>query len=260
MRLDGKVAVIMGASAEGGTGWAIAQRFAAEGANVTIAARRIEIATELAGRINATAIAADATNETDVAALADAVVARHGRLDIAVNAAGGTVQAKVAETNEEVLLATMRLNHFAHVYFVREMARHMRNGGAITLFSSMAATQPIEWLAAYGCAKAATDCLVRYAALEYGPRNIRINSIRPGTIRTDQSSRTLALPGMEELLSREIPLGRVATPEDCADAALWLADSAFVTGLNLDISGGNQLMRFPTAVEREALAGDARTL
>jgi NAD(P)-dependent dehydrogenase (short-subunit alcohol dehydrogenase family) len=118
----------------------------------------------------------------------------------------------------------------------------------------MAATHPLEHVYAYACAKAAVDCLVRYAAIEYGPRGIRVNSILPGAIRSEMSSALWAVEGMEQSWAGECPLGRIGMPADFADAALWLAGDAFVTGLNLQVSGGNQLTRFPRLHERPALA------
>ena len=119
----------------------------------------------------------------------------------------------------------------------------------------MAATQPLEFVYSYACAKAATDCLVRYAAAEYGPRGIKVNSILPGPIRSDMASGLWAVPGMEDSYVREIPLRRIGEPADYADAALWLAGPSFVSGLNLHVSGGNQLTRMPTLAERPEMAG-----
>lgn len=260
LRLAGKVAVILGASDEAGSGWAIAERFAAEGARVVVAARRLEEVQRLADRIGGHAAACDACKEADIRNLADAVIERHGKLDIAINAAGGTTQVTIADAQEADIMAALQLNYVAHFQFVRHMAARMDAGGSIILFSSMASTHPIEHLATYACAKAATNCLVKYAALEYGPRNIRVNAILPGTIASAQAKAFLAIPGMMDLATREVPLGRVGEPADYSDAALWLAGDAFVTGLNLQVSGGNQLTRFPRATERAALSPDVYNL
>jgi NAD(P)-dependent dehydrogenase (short-subunit alcohol dehydrogenase family) len=96
---------------------------------------------------------------------------------------------------------------------------------------------------------------VRYAAQEYGSRGIKVNSILPGAIRSEMSSALWNVAGMESIYAREAPLGRIGEPGDFADAALWLAGPSFVTGLNLQVSGGNQLTRFPLFGERPALTG-----
>ena len=135
----------------------------------------------------------------------------------------------------------------------------MPTAGSIVLFSSLAASQPMEFVYPYGCAKAATDCLVRYAPIEYGPKGIKVNSIQPGPIRSDMAAGLWAVPGMEQTYQREIPLRRMGEPEDYADAALWLAGASFVSGLSLAVSGGNQLTRMPNLNERPDLSGSDPT-
>jgi len=254
-RLEGKVAVVLGASAEAGTGWAIAERFAAEGAKLIVAARREASLRRLAERIGGIAQPCDLADGEAVAALARLALARHGRLDIAVNAAGLPMGGTIANTSHDELVRSTELNYYGSVNFVKHMAAAMQPGGSIVLFSSMAATHPLEHVFSYACAKAAVDCLVRYAAIEYGPRSIRINSILPGAIRSEMSAALWAVEGMEASWAGESPLGRIGVPADFADAALWLAGDAFVTGLNLQVSGGNHLGRFPRLAERPALAG-----
>ena len=107
-----------------------------------------------------------------------------------------------------------------------------------------------------------TDCLVRYAAVEYGPRKIKVNSILPGPIMSKMTSAMLNLPGHMEQLEREIPLNRVGYPEDDADAVQWLV-GPFVAGLNIPVAGGLQLARFPYPDEVPVLefvsdSGDAK--
>lgn len=254
-RLEGKVAVVLGASAPMGTGWAIAERFASEGASVVVAARREASLRTLAERIGGIAQPCDVADDAAIAQLARVAIERYGRLDVAVNAAGLPVGGTIANTPAEDLLRSTEANYYGSVHFVRHMAAAMEDGGSIVLFSSMAATHPLEHVYAYACAKAAVDCLVRYAAVEYGARGIRVNSIQPGAIRSEMSSALWSVGGMEASYAAECPLGRIGEPADFADAALWLAGDAFVTGLNLQVSGGNQLTRFPRIHERPALAG-----
>ncbi|WP_232476197.1 SDR family NAD(P)-dependent oxidoreductase [Flavisphingomonas formosensis] len=255
MQLEGKTAVVLGASAEAGTGWAIAERFAAEGARVIVAARREEPLRKLAGKIGGIAQRCDLASEADITALAERAFAEFGSLDIAVNAGGLPVGGTIANTPLGDVETSMQVNFFGSLHFVRQMAKAMPNGGSIILFSSMAATHPLEHVYGYACAKAAADCLVRYAAQEFGPRGIKVNSILPGAIRSEMSGPLWAVDGMEQSWAKEVPLGRIGMPADFADAALWLAGPSFVTGLNLQISGGNQIARFPTTAERPALAG-----
>lgn len=255
MMLQGKVAVVLGASAKAGTGWAIAERFAAEGAKVVVAARRLEPLKELAEKTGGVAAPCDLAVESEVAALAATALERFGRVDVAVNAAGLPMGGTIAHSPNADVARAMEVNYLGNLYFVRSMAEAMATGGSIILFSSMAATHPLEHVFSYACAKAAVDCLVRYAAMEYGARGIRVNSILPGAIRSEMSAPLWAVAGMEQAYAAETPLQRIGQPTDFADAALWLAGPAFVTGLNLPVSGGNQLTRFPRLAERPDLTG-----
>lgn len=255
MQLKDKVAIVLGASAEAGTGWAIAKRFAAEGAKVVVGARRIEPLRKLADETGGTAAVCDVGSEQDVIALANLAVDTYGKVDVAVNAAGVPMGGTIANTPHEEIVRSTEVNYYGGLFFVKHMAAAMGNGGSIILFSSMASTHPLEYVYSYACAKAATDCLVRYAALEYGARGIKVNSILPGPIRSEMSQALWTVEGMEQSWANEVPLGRIGEPADFADAALWLAGPSFVTGLNLQVNGGNQLTRFPKVSERPALAG-----
>lgn len=243
--LQDKVAVVLGASAEGGTGWAIAEALAAAGAKVLVAARSLAPLQQLAKQIGGHALACDAGSEAQVRELAETAVRLYGRLDIAVNAAGLPVLGSIADSTDEALDSALRVNYLGNVYFVKHMARVMDRDGAITLISSMSTTHPLFPHFAYACAKSATDCLVRYAALEYGARNIRVNSVLPGAILSDLARELFADARMRQAFEKEVPLGRLGVPADFANAVLWLSGPAYVTGINLQVNGGNHLSRFP---------------
>lgn len=240
-----KVAVILGASAEGGMGWTTAEALAARGAKVVVGARSFAPLKVLADRIGGTAVRCDATEEAQVAALAEAAVATYGKVDIAVNSAGQPVMGRIAEATTENLLSGVRGNYFTHVYFIKHMAQAIGSNGSIVIVSSICSTHPDGWFFAYGCAKAAADCLVRYAALEYGPRNIRVNSILPGPTLTYLTRAVHDDPAMNAANIRNIPLKRIGHATDMANAILWLAGPAYITGVNLDVNGGLQLGRMP---------------
>lgn len=244
-RLEGKAAVVLGCSACGGTGWAIAEGLAAEGARVMVVARRKAPLEELAARIGGVLQVCDIADPAQVQALGEAARAAFGAIDIAVNAAGLPVMGTIAELDDESVHAALDVNYIGNIHFIRHMAAAMNDGGSIVIISSSSAAQPMAPYFAYACAKAAGDCLIRYAALEYGPRRIRVNSILPGPIKSDMARSLFEIPGAEEAFAREIPLGRIGHPQDYADTVLWLSGPAFVTGLNLPVSGGNQLTRSP---------------
>lgn len=247
--LAGKVAVVLGASARAGTGWAIAAALAEAGAKVVVGARSAGPLHELAQEIGGVAQVCDAAVEEQVAALANAAVESYGQLDIAVNAAGLPVLGMIGDCTQTQLQSALDVNYLGQVYFVKHMAAAMREGGAITLITSLSTTHPILPNFAYACAKAATDCLVKYAAIEYGARGIRINTIQPAGIVSDLTRDLFKVPAVREVFEKEIPLGRLGVPADFADAVLWLSGNAYVTGANLPVCGGNQLTRFPAMRE-----------
>jgi NAD(P)-dependent dehydrogenase (short-subunit alcohol dehydrogenase family) len=247
--MKGKVAVVLGASVRNSTGWAISERMASEGARVIVAARSLVTLTELAKKIGGTAIQCDATRPAEIEELFEKVRLEYGEIDVAISTVGKAAAASVEEADHDHIMETLAVNYVCNVHFVKHAARGMRSGGSIILFSSAAVLQPTGPNFAYSCAKAATDCLVRYAAIEFGSRGIRVNSIQPGPIRTAMIAQLLSAGGAEEVFAREIPLGRIGEPSDYADAVLWLAGSAFVTGANIPLSGGNQLTRMPRADE-----------
>jgi NAD(P)-dependent dehydrogenase (short-subunit alcohol dehydrogenase family) len=243
--LENKVAIVLGASAEGGTGWAVAEHLSAAGAEVIVAARREAPLRALAARIGGIAVRCDAAREEQIAALAGVVKEQFGGIDIAINCAASPVLGLIGESKLASLQRSLDVNFLAHVVFVREIAAIMRDGGSITLFSTSSAAQPLLGFFPYACAKAATDCLVRYAALEYGGRGIRVNSILPGPIKTEMAQHIFAVPGAEQVFEREIPLGRVGVPEDFARMAVMLSGPHYLSGVNLPVSGGMQLTRAP---------------
>ena len=247
-RVDGKVAVVLGASAENGIGWACAKRLAAEGAKVVVGARsydRLKALTDPAGMV---AVRCDATKKPDIVALANTALGEFGRVDIAVNSAGFGELAMIADVTEDMLLRSLNINFIAMVNFVQILAKAMGlrtedDTGSIVLVSTMSVDHPMPGVFSYAAAKGATDTLVRYAALEYGPQRIKINSINPGLVITDLAKSTLGsdLEAVEALSVKSVPLRRLASPADCADAMYWLASSGFVTGTHVKVSGGNQL-------------------
>lgn len=265
---EGKVAVVLGASAEGGTGWAIAEAFASEGAKVVVGARSFEPLKKLANKIGGLAVKCDASKEEDIINLADQTLEKYGKVDIAVNSAGASFMSMIADVTPEILQSNAELNFFGMVYFTKHMAkamgaREIGNEGSIILITSMSTTHPTIPHFAYAGAKSATNCMVQYAALEYAPQHIKVNSILPGAIMSDMAKAAFSAPGMREAFVKEVPFGRLGEPEDFANATLWLAGPAYVTGLNLQVNGGNHLTRFPFPSElpmgTESF-GDGKTL
>lgn len=248
-------AVVLGASKEGGTGWVIAERIAAAGLRVTVGARKQEGIEKLARLIDGGAVACDVTSERQVEAMAQAAVALGGSelLDVAILAAGEGVRGFIDDISEPELQRALALNLIGPVYFIRHMARRMKDGGSIVLMSSIAATNPWPGYFSYGAAKAGLQTLVQYAALEYAPRRIRVNAVIPGPIATPTASPLMSNPSLREALLREVPLGQTAMTDEVAEATVWLATRArSITGECLHVDGGMHLRRPPFPDELQA--------
>lgn len=243
--LTGKTAVVLGASAEGGTGWGIAEALANAGAKVVVGARSMGPLQKLADKIGGLAVRCDGGSEDDISALSDAAAKEYGKIDIAVNSAATPTLSMIRNITPELMQQAVSTNLFGMTYFVKHMARNMPDGGAMVLISSMSATQPIEPHFAYAAAKAGTECMIKYAALEFADQKIRVNGIRIATVYSEMAKSHYDSAGITERFVHEIPAGRLGTPDDMADTVLWLAGNEYITGSMLDIAGGNQINRFP---------------
>ena len=251
--LQGKVAVVLGASSGAGFGAAIARRLAAEGARLVVSGRRAAELESVAKQIGGVGRTCDITAEADVAALFDETLESEGRVDVAVNAAGANHSCPISKLEPEAVMLQTRVHLLGTLLFIKHAARCMLTGGAapgsIILISSLTATVPGPGLAAYSASKAGADHAARVAALEYGRKGIRVNCISPGLARTPMTAALFEHRGFEQAFVAETPLQRLATADDVAAAALWLATDAFVTGENIQVNGGASLGRLPTARE-----------
>jgi len=246
-RFIDKVVVVLGASDPSSMGGAIATRFAAEGAKVIVAGRQRDSVEAMARGIGALAAVCDITVEDDVAELARFAIRHHGRLDLAVNCAGEAVMGYIAETDEATLRRAVDVHFIGPFFFIKHMAANMGAGGALVTLSSITATLTFPNHAAYMGAKAGTDHLVRVAAVEYGKKGIKVNSVSPGFTASPMTAEFLQIAGVREAFEREIPLGRLNTVDDIAAAVLWVCSpESYLTGQNLQINGGNTLTCLPS--------------
>ncbi|MGO4105548.1 SDR family NAD(P)-dependent oxidoreductase [Leifsonia sp. YAF41] len=243
--LAGKVALVTGASQ--GIGAAIAQALAEAGARVILAARGEEAlarqveSIEAAGG-SAVAIPVDVTSEDSVRNLFEAITARFGRLDAAVNnaAGGGLPPTPLAdwpvESFDSAIAVNLRGTFLCLKYEVELMLEN--GGGAIVNLSSTAGEQGVAGLTGYVASKFGVGGLTRVAALDYAASGIRVNAIAPGPILTDRLA--AAGPAAQAGAARAVPLGRVGRSDEVAAAAVWLCSdaSSFVTGTVLAVDGG----------------------
>lgn len=249
--LAGHAAVVLGASAPGSIGAAIAAHLSAAGASVMIAARDADGVRQLAEALGAKAYVCDITSEDEVAALAQHAKRTFGHLDCAVNAAGQVVLGDIDNTTEADFRRALDVHLLGTFLFFKHMARAIERDGAMVTVSSLTASSVINNHAAYTAAKAGADRLMQTAAAEYGPSNIRVNAVAPGfTPGTPMTQEYMRIDGLRELFEKEVPLGRLNTPDDVAHTVAWLCDPAtFVTGEKIQVNGGNALTRMPNKPE-----------
>ncbi|MEM7359339.1 MAG: SDR family oxidoreductase [Pseudomonadota bacterium] len=250
-----KRAMVLGVSSEHGMGYAIARQMIGAGASVMIAGRDLEKTRPLADSLGAEAACCDIRESDQLQSLADSAINGLGGLDIAVNCTGVPAPSSIARASEQEVRTAAEVMLLGTFFFLQKMAAAIGENGSIITLSSITASKAMTGNAAYTSAKAGADHLVRSAAVEFGPKQIRVNSVSPGfTDDTPMTREFLQVPGMRETFEKEIPLGRLNTPRDVANTVCWLCgDEAFLTGQNLQVNGGNDLLRMPTSGELAAL-------
>jgi 7-alpha-hydroxysteroid dehydrogenase len=241
--LAGQVAIVTGGGA--GIGRAIAELFAAAGAAVVVSDLKKDTADEVANGIaanggRAIGVACDVTNGDAREALVAAAVAQFGKINLLVNNAGGGGP-KPFDMPMDTFRWAFELNVFAVFHLTQLCAPHIEQagGGAILNISSMAADNKNVHMAAYASSKAAESHLTRNIAFDLGPKNIRVNAIAPGAIRTAALAKVLT-PEVEKTMLQHTPIRRLGEGRDIAYAALYLCSPAasWVSGQVLTVSGG----------------------
>jgi 3-oxoacyl-[acyl-carrier protein] reductase len=242
MRLAGKVSVVTGGAS--GIGAEICRRFVAEGAAVVLADCRADHGASVAREIGATFVEVDTSRAADAARMIATAVDRYGRLDILVNNAGAPQPpSSIVDTSEEDFDRLMAVNAKAIFLAARQAVPVMRTqgGGVILNTVSVAAIRPRPTLTAYNTSKGAALVLSRSLAIELAPDKIRVNAICPGPADTPMLATFVGDSAAERAaFLSTIPLGRLCTPTDVANAMVFLAsdEASFITGVVLEVDGG----------------------
>jgi NAD(P)-dependent dehydrogenase (short-subunit alcohol dehydrogenase family) len=254
-RLGGRVAVVTGAAS--GIGRRTAELFVEEGAAVVVGDRNApmlaEVQQELGTDRCATAVI-DVTQEADVAHLVQLARERFGKVDVAVNSAGIGTLGSILEHPIESWQAVLDVSLTGVFLAVKHEARAMLEeggGGVIVNMASIYGRQAGEGMVAYCCAKAGVEMLTSVAALELGPRGVRVNAIAPGFVETPMTAPTQATS--RAAYQDSIPLGRLGRTEDIARAALFLVsdDAAWCNGETLVVDGGEVHREAPRLLTRD---------
>jgi len=241
-RLKEKVAIITGAAK--GIGFATVQRFAQEGAIVIMADMNLEAAKGAAAQIpNAEAYAMNVTDRASIQAVVDQVMQKHGRIDILINNAGITQDARLVKMTEAQFDAVIDVNLKGVFNCTQLIVPHMleAKSGAIVNASSVVGIYGNFGQTNYSATKFGVIGFTKTWARELGPKGIRVNAICPGFVATEMVK---AMPeNILQDIERRSWLGRLGTPEEIANVYLFLAsnEASFINGVALEASGGISL-------------------
>ncbi|AQU84740.1 MULTISPECIES: SDR family NAD(P)-dependent oxidoreductase [unclassified Halomonas] len=249
LNLEGKVALITGSSR--GIGRSIAEVFAQQGAKVVISSRKPEPCAAVAEAIceqggEAISIPCHIGDKTQLENLVKRTLAEWGRIDILVcNAATNPVYGPMSELTDEAYDKIMDTNVKSTFWLCNNVLPKMadQGGGNVIMLSSIAALRGNTTIGCYGVSKAAEAALTRNLAVEWGPRNIRVNSIAPGVVETDFAKALVEDPVRKQRAETRTPLRRLGQPIDIAGVALFLASpmSSYVTGQVVVADGGETI-------------------
>jgi NAD(P)-dependent dehydrogenase (short-subunit alcohol dehydrogenase family) len=246
--LSGKSAIITGSSR--GIGKAIAHRLAEHGANVVISSRKADACEAAAAEINdavgrkaAIAIPCNIAVKEALQQLVSETERAFGRIDILVcNAASNPYFGPMGNMADEQFTKILQNNIVSNHWLINMVAPAMRDrkDGSITIISSIGGLRGTEVLGAYAISKAADMQLARNLAAEFGPDNVRVNTIAPGLIRTDFARALWENPDILKRSTERTPLRRIGEPDEISGMAVFLASKAgaFTTGQTFVIDGG----------------------
>jgi NAD(P)-dependent dehydrogenase (short-subunit alcohol dehydrogenase family) len=244
MRLENKVAIITGAGQ--GIGAATARRFAQEGASVVLAARRLNLLQEVVEEIEAAggtamALSVDISDEQAVKELVSDTVKAYGKLDIVVNNAVLMVPGMIANQDTKGWRQNFAVSLDGAMFLMREAYPQLQsNGGAVVNVSSVCGLLGSTGTAGYSAAKAGMLALTRNAAMEWGKKGVRVNSVIPGVFLTPPTEGLMPDEASQAATAKSVPIGRIGDPAECANAILFLAsdEASYVTGAELVVDGG----------------------
>lgn len=242
-----------------GIGRSIAQGFMAAGATVVVCARSAPETPITHEGQTAEFYPCDVREADALRALVDTIVQKHGRLDVVVHNAGGSPPVDAATVSPRFHEGVIRLNLTSALHMAQAANAVMQQqdtGGVIVFIGSISALRPSPGTAAYGAAKAAVLSLASSLAVEWAPK-VRVVAVSPGLVRTEQSHLHFGDEEGIASVGATIPAGRLAEPEDIAQACLFVASprAAYMSGTNLLMHGGGERPAFLGAAKNTSTQG-----
>jgi NAD(P)-dependent dehydrogenase (short-subunit alcohol dehydrogenase family) len=239
---DGRGVVVTGGTR--GIGAGIARGFLRSGAQVLVCGRNEPDPSSLpaAGGRTAVFARADVRDADQARRLIETAAEEFGTVDVVVSNAGGSPQAQAATASPRFHARVIELNLIAPLHVAQAANEVMQpRGGSIIMIGSVSGVRPSPGTAAYGAAKAGLHHLVTSLAIEWGPK-VRVNTVIPGFVVTEPSSEHYGSPDRAAAIAATVPLRRMATPDDVADACLFLASprAAYISGASLTLHGGGE--------------------
>ena len=234
-----------------GIGRGISARFLASGATVICCGRETPKELPSHGERKAEFIAADVRDAAARDQLVAEISRKHGRIDVLVNNAGGSPFAMADKASPRFHESIVALNLLAPLHLAQKanaMMQTQAQGGVIVFVASVSGLRASPGTAAYGAAKAGILNLTQSLAIEWAPK-VRVVAVSPGLVRTEQSEMHYGDENGIAAVSKTVPLGRMATPEEIGDACVWLASTqaSYASGTNLVLHGGGETPSFLAA-------------
>jgi 3-oxoacyl-[acyl-carrier protein] reductase len=255
-RLAGKIAVVIGGAT--GLGLAAGERFAAEGATVVVAGRRGDLADEVARGLGGWGTTCDIGDHDSVAALAAAVLERHGTIDVGLNSAGYAESVPIVDMSAAQLESMVRVQLLGAVYAIKHLGGAMAEtgGGSMLNISSLTAQNPVAGQAAYAGSKVAVEYISKIAAVELGPKGVRVNCVAAHLVETPMTAALFSMPLVVEAMRLQTPAGFIGAPADIADALLFLAsdEARYINGETIRVDGGAHTQKLPSDFDYAMLA------
>ena len=250
--LKNKVVVITGSSR--GIGLAIAKQCAKRGARVVISSRKADVCEKVRDEIladggEAISVPCNIGEKSHLQALVDTTIAKWNTIDVLVcNAAVNPYFGPLSGIPDDAFDKIMNSNVRSNMWLCNMALPHIAaaGGGSVIIVSSIAGIKGTRMLGAYGLSKAADSQLARNLAVEWGPKNVTVNALAPGVIKTDFAKALYENPETEKFVTKQYPIGRLGVTDDISGVAIMLASRAgsFITGQTIVIDGGTTIGGF----------------